>query len=113
MSLTEEEKAEAFELNNSQFESMRLNFIFLFEKFQDEARYESFTRFNDPTLPRRVREGFWVTRFFERLDTLYDRFLALQPKYGDERQIFVASTRPILDEYFQLREEFYANMIIN
>jgi len=113
MPLTEEEKVEAFELNNSQFESLKLNFIFLLDKFQDEARYESFTRFNDPTLPRRVKEGFLVTRFFERLNTLYDRFLALQPKYGDDRESFVASTRPILDEYFQLREEFYVNMIIN
>jgi hypothetical protein len=112
MPLTEEEKAEAFELNNSQFESMKLNFIFLLDKFQDEARYDSFTRFNDPTLPRRIREEFWVTRFFERLDNLYERFLSLQPKFGDDRESFVANTRPILDGYFQLREEFYANMII-
>ena len=113
MSLTEEEKAWAFEVNNRQFENMKPNFIFLMDRYKDEIRYESFTRFNDPTLPRRVREGFLLTRFLERLHNLYVRFLALQPKYGDDRESLVASTRPILDEYFQLREEFYVNMIIN
>ena len=113
MPLTEEEKVEAFELNNSQFESVKLSFIFLFDKFQDEARYDSFTRFNDPTLPIRIREEFWVSGFFGRLDSLYERFLALEPIFGDSRESFISNIRPILDGYNQLREEFYANMIIN
>ena len=113
MPLTEEEKVEAFELNNSQFESLKLNFIFLLDKFQDEARYASFTRCNDPTLPIRMREEFWASGFFGRLDSLYERFLILQPVFGIDRDSFIASIRPIIDGYYQLREEFYANMIIN
>ena len=113
MPLTEEEKVEAFELNNSHFESLKLNFTFLLDRFQDEARYASFTRFNDPTLPIRIREEFWVSGFFGRLDSLYERFLTLQPVFGVDRDSFIANIRPIVDGYYQLREEFYANMIIN
>ena len=113
MPLTEEEKVEAFELNNSQFESLRLNFIFLLDKFQDEARYASFARLDDPMLPIRIREEFWNSGFFGRLDSLYERFLALQPAFGADRESFVASIRPIMDGYNQLRNEFDANIIIN
>ena len=113
MPLTEEEKIEAFELNISQFESLKLNFIFLFDKFQDEARYDSFERFNDPTLPIRIREEFWNTGFFSRLDNLYQRFLALQPVFGVDNASFVTIIGPIMDGFNHLRNEFYANMIIN
>ena len=113
MPLTEEEKVEAFELNNSQFESLKLNFIFLLDKFQDEARYASFARLDDPMLPIRIREEFWNSGFFGRLDSLYERFLTLQPVFGVDRESFIANIGPIMDGYNQLREEFYANMIIN
>jgi hypothetical protein len=99
-------------VNYYNFDSMQTHFCILLDKVLDEIKYESVTRVNDPELPIRVREGF-LTGFLARLDRLYSVFLSQHPNYGDDREAFVARMRPIFDEYLQLREEFFINMIIN
>ena len=112
MSLLEEEKRQAFDVNTRLFEKMKSDFTYLLKRFDREARYESFTRFNVPTLPMRLREEFWTTSFFTRLDNLYDRFLALEPEYGVDCETYADTMRPIQDEYVKLREEFSDNLLV-
>ena len=104
--------ARALLVNYHNFDSMQTHFKLLLDAVLDEMKYEGVTRFNDPELPIRIREGF-LTGFLARLERLYDIFLANQPKHGDDREVFVARIKPIFDEYLQMREEFFTNMIIN
>jgi len=104
--------SQALLVNYYNFDSLQSHFTYLLDKVLEEMRYESVIRVRDPELPIRVREGF-LTGFHARLDRLYHIFLAQHPNYGDNREAFVARMKPIFDEFLQLREEFFINLIIN
>ena len=106
------ENSQALLVNNLNFDNLQTHIKVLLDKVLDEVKYESVTRFNNPELPMRVREGF-LTGFHARLERLYSVFLSQYPSYGDDRETVVFRMRPIFDEYLRLREEFFINMIIN
>ena len=106
------ENSKALLVNDLNFDNLQTHIKVLLDKVLDEVKYKSVTRFNNPELPMRVREGF-LTGFHARLERLYSVFLSQYPSYGDDRETVVVRMRPIIDEYIQLREEFFINMIIN